>query len=71
MQEITNDYNKLLQKVQERWRGRADWFSEQLGMSPSKASRILSGKQIVPIDLLADMAAIVGIKVRLLVTENL
>jgi hypothetical protein len=69
MQEITNDYNELLQILQERWRGHADWFSEQLEISPSKASRILAGKQQAPVQLLSDMAAIVGIDVRLVVTE--
>lgn len=63
MQEIINDYNALLQILQTRWRGNAEWFSEQLEISPSKASRILAGKQQAPIKLLADMAAIVGITV--------
>ena len=65
MQEVTNDYNKLLQKMQERWRGKAVWFANQLEMNPSKASRILTGKQNASLEVLSEMAAIVGISVRL------
>ena len=52
--------------MQERWKGKACVFSEAIGISESKASRILSGKQEPTLELLSYMAAIVGLKVNLL-----
>lgn len=69
MQEITNDYNELLQILKSRWKGNSAFFSKHIGITESKASRILSGKQQPSFEVLEKMARIAGINVSLTFSE--
>jgi len=68
--DIQEDYIELLQILQERWKRDVCENAKQLGISPSKASRILNGKQECSFELLDQMAAIVGLTIRLQFDET-
>lgn len=65
MQEIESDYGRLLQILQVRWKGNLAFYASNLHISESKASRILNNKQEAPLELLDQMAAMVGIEIHL------
>lgn len=61
------DYNNILQKVKNRWVGH---LAKDIGISESKASRILTGKQFDVLTL-CEMASIVNINISLIILKEI